>query len=164
MPGPAPTPTAMLTSWRAKKRAGEPQPPKTRPTCPTSLSRAAKKKFKEVVGWQESMGMETPVDRDVIVLFVDLSLWLEQCRDFLRKHGDSYLTYDEDGNLTGYRPYPEVSTAIKLAREVARLAETLGLSPSGRTRIRATPKETVSKVSSRPRRMEPVIFAPEAAR
>ena len=70
MPGPAPTPTAMLTSWRAKKRAGEPQPPKTRPTCPTSLSRAAKKKFKEVVGWQESMGLETPVDRDVIVLFV----------------------------------------------------------------------------------------------
>jgi P27 family predicted phage terminase small subunit len=121
------------------------------------LSPAAKKKFRETVKHQESMGLETPVDRDVIALYADLWVWLEQCRQFLRKHGDSFPTYDADGNATGYRAYPEVATAIKLAREVQRLEEILGLCPSGRTRLQVAPKLQAPQVSSRPRFQVPII-------
>ncbi len=163
-PGPPPKPTALITSWRAKKRTGEPRPPKAAPTCPKSLSPAAKKKFRETVKHQQSMGLESPVDRDVVALYADLWTWLEDCRAFLRKHGETYPVKDDAGKVTGFRLFPQVNLSLKLAIQVARLEAELGLTPSGRARLQVNTEPEVAKVSTRPRIMEPVIFAPEAAR
>ena len=65
-PGPKPGPTNRLNSWRAKARKEEPKPPKARPTCPTSLSVAAKRKFRQTVKHLESMNILTQVDGDAI--------------------------------------------------------------------------------------------------
>ena len=153
--GPPPTPTAMLISWRKKKRSHEPQPPKTRPTCPGSLSPAGKKKFRETVKHLESMDVLTKVDGDAVALYSDLSVWLKDCREFLAKHGDAYPTYDADGNPTGYRPYPQVSLALKLAAQVARLEGELGLTPSGRTRLQVSDKAP-AQLPSRSRSILPM--------
>ena len=147
-PGPKPTPTNRINSWRAKARKEEPKPPKARPTCPTSMSVAAKRKFRETVKHLESMNILTQVDGDAIALYADLWTWLRECRDFLTKHGDSFPTYDSDGNLTGYRQYPQVSLALKLAGQVARLEAELGLTPSGRTSLKVDPE--AGKASSLP--------------
>ncbi len=152
-PGPRPTPTAILTltnSWRAKQRKREPQPPKTRPTCPSTLCSVAKRKFRETVKHLESMQVLTKVDGDAIALYSDLWVWLRDCRQFIAKHGESFPIYDGDGNLTGYREYPQASLALKLAAQVARLEGELGLTPAGRTDLRVNPVDT-PQVSSRRR-------------
>lgn len=148
-PGPRPKPTNRLNSWPAKARKNEPKPPKARPTCPKSLSAAAKKKFRETVKHLESMNVLTKVDGDVITLYADLWTWLRECRAFLDKHGDCFPTYDGDGNLTGYRQYPAVSLALKLAPQAVRLEAELGLTPSGRTSLKVDP--AIAQVSSRSR-------------
>jgi phage terminase small subunit len=96
------------------------------------------------------MDLLTKVDGDAIGLYADLFCWLRDCRQFLAKHGDSFPTYDSDGNLTGYRPYPEVSLALKLAAQVARLESELGLTPSGRAGLHVSPSAPAT-VASRQR-------------
>jgi P27 family predicted phage terminase small subunit len=142
-PGPAPTPTSILKlngSWRAKTRKDEPSPPKTRPAFPRWLTTEARKKWRETIQHLEAMNVLTCVDGDVVALYADTWAWLRRCRAFVEKHGESFPTYDEAGNLTGYKQYPQVSLAVKLAGQVARLEAELGLTPSGRTRLHTRPR------------------------
>jgi P27 family predicted phage terminase small subunit len=96
------------------------------------------------------MDLLAKTDGDAVALYSDLWVWLQDCRQFIRTHGESFPTYDDDGNLTGYRPYPEVSLALKLAAQVARLESELGLTPSGRAVLHVNP-ENIPAVPSRPR-------------
>jgi P27 family predicted phage terminase small subunit len=153
-PGPRPTPTAILNltgSWRAKQRRGEPQPPKTRPTCPGWLSAEAKQKWRTVVKDLESMNVLTRVDADVTARYADTWVWRKRCRDFIEKHGESYPVYDQDGNLLRHQQYPQVGLCLKLSEQLARMEEALGLNPSGRTRLQVTAPRQPPPVASRPR-------------
>ena len=165
-PGPPPKPTALITSWRAKKRKGEPRPPQGKPTCPGWLTADAKRKWREVVKHLEGMGLLTKVDGDAITMYAHLFCWLRRCLEFITKHGESYPLYADDAKkvVVGFRLFPQVNLSLKLAIQVARLEAELGLTPSGRARLQVNTEPEVAKVSTRPRFDFSDICAPENAR
>ncbi len=147
-PGPRPTPTATLRlrgSWRAKGRTGEPQPPKGYPPCPEWLSADAAEKYHETAKTLQSMNILTIAETDVLARYADTWAWHRRCRAFLEKHGDSYPVFDEAGNQTAFRHYPEVALANRLAGQLAAMERELGLTPSARTALKAPPAENPAK-------------------
>lgn len=152
--GPRPTPTAILASrgsWRAKgsQRSGEPQPERRRPPCPKWLNATAKKKYRATVCILDAMRVLTSADGDIVARYADTWTWHRRCRQFIEAHGESFPTFDDAGNLTGYRQYPQVGLANKLAVLLGRMEEQLGLSPASRPRLEILPEAKPSNDKER---------------
>ena len=137
-PGPAPTPTPQLKlagSWRAKKRKAEPKPKAGRPRCPTHLSPDARRAWKAIIPQLAAMGVLTKIDGTALVLLVETwAIWRE-AEGIVRKQGMVYEVLDEYGDLKIMRRRPEVAIMNEASRQLLRLLQEFGLTPSARTRL-----------------------------
>jgi P27 family predicted phage terminase small subunit len=111
------------------------------------------------------MGVLGYCDALVLGRYCDTFIQWREARDFLRKHGATYLqlgqpgTLDDEGEpltgngfvegrpILGVKSYPQVKRSESLDRALIRFEDRLGLSPSARTRLRvsagaAAPKPT----------------------
>lgn len=79
--GTKPTPTAILDargSWRADRKTNEIKPPKTKPKCPSHLSKRAKTYWKNLIPILETMGVLTATDRNVLSRYcISMAQWRE---------------------------------------------------------------------------------------
>lgn len=145
MPGPKPTPTAILKmrgSWRAK-RAGEPQPDVAVPQCRKDLGSAAKKIWKQTVESLIELGVIGKVDWAALERYAIQFVRWRQCEKFIAKHGLSYEVTTREGEST-HRRYQEVDEVRVLARLLQDFEDRYGLNAAGRTKVKTAQKETES--------------------
>jgi P27 family predicted phage terminase small subunit len=143
--GPAPTPTANLKargSWRGKANPNEPQPAQGAPDRPSGLADVAGDIWDALVG-TVAPGVLTRDNGQTLARYCHgLSRWWKLA-EWLDGNDDTYETEDKLGNVRHVR-HPNVITYEKLSRDLTRLEQEFGLTPSSRTRVAAVlnpPKE-----------------------
>jgi P27 family predicted phage terminase small subunit len=159
--GPAPTPTAILDirgSWRAKTRAGEPQPQRGAPTAPRSLSKIQKAVFRQVCRILEDMGLATTADGAQLERYAIYLVRWRACETFLAakdaEHAakghvvppgcypvwsddaDTYVSATTAGVcIVGFVEYPAVRESHRLDLALKQIEASFGLTPSARARL-----------------------------
>jgi len=137
--GPAPAPTALLEkrgSWRAKLNKAEPQPTEGIPDKPIHLDDIASIIWDKFVDYVYGMGIASKPDELVVTRYAEAYSQWYKCVNFLR--GKTVLTYpvkNEEGQIVGSKPFPEVAMADKLHDTLLRIEKEYGLTPSSRSRI-----------------------------
>ncbi|MBS0195993.1 MAG: phage terminase small subunit P27 family [Planctomycetes bacterium] len=136
--GPRPQPTRLLRlkgSWRGNINKHEPPTIAGDPTCPDWLDEEAKAMWGHVVPLLRAMNLLSKADGNALSRYCHLcSRWLK-AEKFLQKYGESYPLKDAGGNVRCFMAWPQSSVAAKLARELARLEQEFGLTPSARSRL-----------------------------
>jgi len=133
--GPAPTPTNIVhLRGNPGKRAlpkEEPQPRRSRPSCPRWLKGEARKEWKRIVPELDSLGLLTVVDRAALVTYcqawarwVDAEANVEQYGSVLKAEKSDYIQIS---------PYVTISKQSALL--VKAFCQEFGLTPASRTRI-----------------------------
>ncbi len=144
--GPRPTPTATLKlrgSWRGSTRPAEPRPQPSRPTCPAWLSRDAKLEWKRVAPQLHRLGLLTQLDRAALVIYCESwSEWIE-AKSAISKSGLVIA------GPHGPRRNPYVFIAARAAEQLLRWSAELGMTPSARSRVTATPPADPNESKSR---------------
>jgi phage terminase small subunit len=125
MKGPPPIPTEILKargSWRAKKRANEPQAPVGAPDPPRFLDRAAREEWHRLVKLLVSLRVLTPADRAALAVLC--CAWSDFC-DRKRRRGESEKQFS-------LRLRNAADTLLQVGQQ-------FGLTPASRTRVNAAP-------------------------
>lgn len=138
MPGPAPTPSAILQargSWRGQRKE-EPELPVKAPGAPSWLSAEAKAEWRRQAKHLEVMGTIAEADRAMLALYCQA--WAE----FV----ETNKTIEEEGMTCttdkGYvLPNPLVAIRNAAAERLVKLAAQFGFSPAARTRVRGGKKK-----------------------
>jgi P27 family predicted phage terminase small subunit len=134
--GPAPTPTEHLkarNSWRADANLNEPTPAVGAPDRPTGLTGVAGDIWGAMVG-VVALGVLTRDNGQTLARYCHgLARWWKLA-EWLDDNEDTYETVDKMGNTRHVR-HPNVITYEKLSRDLVRLEQEFGLTPSSRTRI-----------------------------
>ncbi len=136
--GPRPLSTRQLQlrgSWRGNVERGEPVPPTGAPECPDWLDEDAKQLWAETAPLLVQMRILTKADRQALARYCQTWSRWRKAEMFLQKYGESYPLKDDEGKVKCFMPWPQVSSANKLAGTLARLEQEFGLTPSARTRI-----------------------------
>lgn len=136
--GPRPTPNKVLRlrgSWRADLNPGEPKPPAGKPTCPAWLDDEAKAAWRQLVPMLHITGLLTQIDRNALARYCQLFARWKKCELFIQKYGNTYPLKDDKGAIKCFMQFPEVSIANSLAKQLTRLEQEFGLTPSSRSRI-----------------------------
>ena len=159
--GPAPTPTAILDmrgSWRAKTRAGEPQPQRGSPTAPRNLSKAQKAVFRQIGRILEDMGLATRADGAQLERYAIYLVRWRACEKFLAAKDDEharsgtlvppgcYPVWSDDADhyvsvskrgvaIVGFVEYPAVRESHRLDLALKQIEASFGLTPSARARL-----------------------------
>ena len=140
-PGPPPTPTAIrIAKGNPSRRPlppDEPAPDRLADlTPPECLSDAAKLKWAELAPLLRDLGVLTVADRDALSLLAESwARWAEAERR-IRVHG-LVVTAGPGSSVPMISPY--LSIARHAQREVSRLLEQFGCTPSSRSRVSAVP-------------------------
>jgi len=148
--GPPPKPVALheLHGNPGKRPLkGKPKPPVEAPSCPKSLSPAARKVWKRIVPQLKMMGVLAAVDRDALVAYCRTYARWEAAEDFLEKHGEVYPIRDEAGRVRYMQQFPQVAIARNLLQTLRAYQQEFGLTPSARSRIDITPPRPKSSGS-----------------
>jgi len=132
---------------RINEKAPKPEP--KRPSCPSHLSKEAKKMWRFLAPQLEKMGVLTRIDGSVLASFCQAyGRWVEAERVLnktgpLYKQGERTKTKtDKEGQLVTERSGGQVTTspvlwvANKAMDQMNRFGSELGLSPASRERIR----------------------------
>ena len=137
--GPLPKPTAILRargSWRADINPNEPMPERITPPMPLDLDEIAESAWNHLVPVLERMGVLTEADGIVLERYVVLySQWVKIKRRLNSRSELSYPVRDNQGNIIGAKPLPEVKMMTSISAEMTRVESLLGLNPSARSRI-----------------------------
>lgn len=138
--GPAPKPTALKQlegTYRPDRTRGEvfPEPPDDL-THPDWLSQPARDKWSELAPILATHGLLTECDMDTLAVY---------CATFARWR-DAEENLDREGSITtaqsGYQQIsPHYTIAKNSLAELRALGDRLGLNPSARTRIGASPNK-----------------------
>jgi P27 family predicted phage terminase small subunit len=91
--------------------------------------------WKQIVPVLDGLGVLTKIDGNALARYCRLFVRWRQCDAFIREHGESYETTDQNGRVTSYQQYPEVGIVNKLSVLLLRLEQEFGLTPSARARI-----------------------------
>ena len=134
MRGRKPKPTALkLVQGNPGKRridGREPQPPRTRPTCPAHLSAPAKAEWKRLAGSLHEIGLLTQVDRTVLAAYCQAyGRWVEA----ERKLAETPPLLKTPAGYVQVSPWLTISN--KQVELMTRLMAELGLTPSARSRL-----------------------------
>ena len=141
--GPAPSPPENLVGWRANENYKgsngykTPKPKKGSPPMPPDMSEGAREVWLRTLPLLEASRIITVDDGDVLHQYcVAVDLWRE-CYRIVNRDG-----FSRKGE-TGDRTYttPEAQLLPRYSTDMQRLSNMLGLSPSARTRIQATPSD-----------------------
>ena len=166
--GRPPTPTNILKtrgSWRAKRNPGEPVVEVERPTCPAWMSAPAKRVWRELVPQLEAMRVLARVDRGALARYcTTFSRWRE-AEIYLADNGSTYEQVNEqfskDGALLSSTKtravQPEVRVASECARELGRLEQCFGLTPSARSRLVARTERPAGELGPQERHLQKVF-------
>lgn len=134
--GPKPTPTSLLVargSWRAKKRAGEPDPGRGRPRCPLWLLPEARAMWGRIAPQLDRMGVLTTADGQALAQYCQTWAKWREAEEFCAANGQTY------GDAKGViRLYPQAKQAMQLSESLGRLGARFGLSPSDRVGLPVT--------------------------
>jgi P27 family predicted phage terminase small subunit len=136
--GPAPKPTKLnelADSWRAKQNPDEPAPQPGVPECPVRLSKAAKAIWSEVVQIIAPGVLTKDAGQTLARYCHGLVRWWK-IADWMEQNEDTYAIVDQLGNTRVVR-HPNVITYEKLGRDLLRMEQEFGLTPSARTRVSA---------------------------
>ena len=135
--GPAPQPTALkvLRGARVRNRR-EPKPVTGRPSRPADLGPEERAAWRELVNLLLRVpGLLTRADKPALELAArTVPIWRASMRE-LRDHGRVIVVKDEEGKVRFAQTNPEATLAVKLGAQLKSLYESLGLTPSGRSRI-----------------------------
>ncbi len=136
--GPRPQPSALrVIRGRSHhgRRAGEPQPERGRPNCPTWLPESAKDEWHRVVPLLDGMGVLTKIDRAALEGYcVSYAKWRDAEAKLMRFGPLMKPT------SSGYIPQsPYVALARQSLEEMRRFMQEFGMTPSSRTRIGVLP-------------------------
>ena len=153
--GPAPTPTPILKmrgSWRAKRNKRQPKSATGRPMCPQWIDARAKSAWKVLVPQLEAMQVLTKVDRNALTRYCQVFATWRHHQEFINKHGTVYPVKDAEGKPAGFKEFPQVAIAMKLADQLLRLEQQFGLTPAARARLQTATEETKSDDEQRKER------------
>lgn len=142
--GPRPTPQKVLRlrgSWRGNLNPSEPKFPSGKPTCPDWLDDEAKSAWRQLVPMLFTAGLLTKADRNALARYCQLHARWKKCELFIQKYGSTYPIKDEKGAVKCFVQFPEVGIANSLAKQLTRLEQEFGLTPSSRSRIQVEVKD-----------------------
>ncbi|HEY1599711.1 MAG TPA: phage terminase small subunit P27 family [Pirellulales bacterium] len=121
---------------KRKSRAREPQPAAGEPACPAELDAAAREEWQRLCKALIALGILTEIDRAVLAAYCQCwSRWLAAERDIARR-GVIVVTV-----MGAEMQNPSLPIANKALQLMLRFGAELGLTPSARTRIDATPAQ-----------------------
>ena len=143
--GPARTPTQILKlrgSWLAKTREGEPKGDPATPHCPKWLRKEGKVLWKEIVPQLAAMGVLARCDRNAVARYCQTFAKWREAEEFLKEHGAVYPEKDASGRTVGLKEYPQAAQAVRFAEQLLRLEREFGLTPSARSNLVVTRKDT----------------------
>jgi P27 family predicted phage terminase small subunit len=125
----------MKGSWRGSIKRNEPPTIDGVPDRPDWLDDDAKFMWDHLIPMLVGMCLLSKADGNALSRYCHLwSRWLKAER-FLQKYGESYPLKDDKGNVRCFMAWPQASVSSKLARELARLEQEFGLTPSARSRL-----------------------------
>ncbi len=133
MPGPKPTPTAILKmrgSWRGKKNKTEPHPETGAPRRPSWLAGDGRRAWEHLTPKLVAMGVLTKVDGNALARYCAMWASWRSLTTFIEQHGTTYTV--DQGDV---KPYPQVKQSQNLADQLLRLEQQFGLTPSARARM-----------------------------
>lgn len=138
--GPRPTPTALLKargSWRAKARTNEPMAERTTPEMPSMImDEVAIAMWDRIIPVLDDMGVITIADGNAIARYCTIyAKWFRSEMFLKSKTNLTYPVRDGNGNIRGFKPWPEVKLSLEYASALLRLEQEFGLTPSARTSI-----------------------------
>lgn len=146
--GPAPQPTALkvLRGARVRNRR-EPKPAAGRPSMPADLGPEERAAWRELVNLLLRVpGLLTRADKLALELGArTLPPW-RAVMAHVRTHGPTLTVHDAEGRVRFVQTSPEMTAAIKLGAQLKSLYESLGLTPSGRSRIALPAAPAVSEL------------------
>jgi P27 family predicted phage terminase small subunit len=134
MRGRKPTPTSLKllhgNPGRRPIRGGEPQPPRSQPSCPAHLSATAKAEWKRLARSLNQIGLLTQVDRAALAAYCQAyGRWVEAER---KLQETPVLLKTPAGYV---QPSPWLAIASKQLELMAKFMAELGLTPSSRSRL-----------------------------
>lgn len=133
----------------------EPEPPQGEIKPPKWLVGRSKRLWNEIAPVLDEMGVLTTADPHALALLCDAYAEYLDARAVVKKEGATYQTsrvlgqlYTESGEEvplvnTMVRQRPEVAIASDAWRRIQRMMSEFGLTPSSRSRIKASPKEEI---------------------
>jgi P27 family predicted phage terminase small subunit len=112
----------------------EPQPTRKTPACPGHLDREARIEWRRICKELDKVGLLTLVDRAVVAGYCQAwSRWV-RAENMLRESGE-VLESAEGGRYQN----PWLAVANKALEQVHKFSALLGLDPSSRSRLKASP-------------------------
>ena len=137
--GPKPTPSAKLRlvgSRKLENRQDEPKPELGVPSPPAWLSREASAEWKRVTPELARIGVLAQIDRAILVGYVESWSDFHAAVQAVRDSGTIFTT--PNGHIA---KHPNVTVLNESRMAFLRFAQELGLSPSARARLAASPKD-----------------------
>jgi P27 family predicted phage terminase small subunit len=105
-------------------------------SCPTWLTGEARVEWRRLAPALAKAGLLTPLDRSAFATYCESFASWKQCQRVVEVNGPLYLS--ATGRLL---ERPEVSMALKFAKEVRELGAEFGLSPASRARLDVNEQE-----------------------
>ncbi len=143
--GPAPTPTEILklrgsTLVTKRRQKSEAKGPAGKPRCPDWLDKDGKAMWRQLAPLLDAMGVLTRIDANALARYCRLWSRWRKSEAFLDEKGEMYPLRDEKGQVKYFQQWPQVAIAHKLALQLTRLEQELGMTPAARSRIRIEKK------------------------
>lgn len=147
MSGPAPTPTAILAqrgSWRAKIRNTEPIAALSCPKAPKGLNSRQRSLWKSYGEKLMALGVLTDNDSTALILLVNAHHDYELLHEHCLKTG--IMVTGKDGHSV---KNPAIAMKSDAWKNLLKICQEFGLSPSSRTRVNAIPADDDSEKDNR---------------
>lgn len=120
--------------------AGEPAPPDGKPIRPSWLTdEIAQECWRHTTRLLDAMGLATKAEAAILARYCTIYARWRRVQEFLQKNGEVYTIRDDAGQPKYVQQWPQVNIAAKLADQMLRVEQELGLTPSARTRITVAP-------------------------
>ena len=135
--GPAPTPKSILEqrgSRRADTNPDQMVAPREKPNAPKWLSKDARTIWQYITAELYEIGVLAKLDRTALARYCDYcAQWIE-AKQHVEDDGPT-SSYTDTKDVRRTRPSAHFRVMIELGRELARLEQQFGLTPSARTRV-----------------------------
>ena len=141
--GPAPTPTGILklrgsTLVTKRRQKSEAKGPAGKPRCPDWLDEHGKAMWRQLVPLLDAMRVLTRIDGNALARYCRLWSRWRKAEAFIDEKGEMYPLRDERGQVKYFQQWPQVAIAHKLALQLSRLEQELGMTPAARTRLQVS--------------------------
>jgi len=123
-------------------RSGEPKPPSNIPKCPKHLDKEAKQEWRRMAKELEPLGILTNLDKAVFAIYCQaFSTWAQATR----KISEMGMVRITPNGFTEQNPYFPIANKAK--EQMIRALVEMGMTPSSRSRVKASepPKEENKK-------------------